>query len=683
MFKKVVIRQVRYNFLLAHTYITDGPEDYEVEARTPATFRCNAVADESLHLEIFWLKNDQLIDFEGEPRFVKSSDYSLTIAKTIELDSGTYTCLAKTELDEASAKAQLTVQDVPYPPTMKDVQCHTKDATINWIPMGDNRAPILYYIIQYNTSFTPEEWKDAYSHVPSAEMTYNVPMSPWANYTFRVIAVNKIGSSAPSPHSEVCSTLPEVPHKNPDNVKGEGDRPDNLVVTWTPMPQIEHNAPGFKYRVYWKRDIAGKDYEYQEILDYKQDRLVVPNQPSFKQYRIKVIAVNELGEANVAPQDLIGYSGESEPEQAPTNFTLLVIQGPTTALLSWDPVPLTSVKGHFKGYKIKTWSETSLISKEIQVQGGNSKALVSNFDPYTKNYAQVYVFNERYNGPPSETLSFDTPEGVPGEMQDLEAIPLGSSAFLLKWEKPDKPNGILTGYNIYYAEVDSSMKVDQPVPRNPQITEANRKRAKLGGLKSGTKYRIYISATTVAGESKRFFIERQTKPMGFHKPSEPSFEWDIQKDSLSAAVRVHWIPNEDGNPGSHFFVKYKKKGEPQYLTTPPEKNEDFLIVPGLETATIYDFVVTSVDGLHQTDSEPQEVSTYDVDGPIIRAKENVATAGWFIGMMLAIAFLLLVLIIVCIFKRNRGGKYAVHEREQANGRHDYPDEGGFHEYSQP
>lgn len=104
-------------------------------------------------------------------------------------------------------------------------------------------------------------------------------------------------------------------------------------------------------------------------------------------------------------------------------------------------------------------------------------------------------------------------------------------------------------------------------------------------------------------------------------------------------------------------------------------------VAGLESGETYDFIVTSVDGDLETDSEAQEV--YTNDGIIITAKEAVATAGWFIGMMLAIVFLLLVLIIVCIVKRNRGGKYAVHEREQANGRHDYPDEGGFHEYSQP
>lgn len=72
-----------------------------------------------------------------------------------------------------------------------------------------------------------------------------------------------------------------------------------------------------------------------------------------------------------------------------------------------------------------------------------------------------------------------------------------------------------------------------------------------------------------------------------------------------------------------------------------------------------------------------------LDNPIKIHSQNVATAGWFIGMMLAIAFLILLLIIICIIKRNRGGKYDVHDRELANGRQDYPDEGGFHEYSQP
>lgn len=69
---------------------------------------------------------------------------------------------------------------------------------------------------------------------------FQVPMSPWANYTFRVIAWNKIGNSNPSSHSDVCTTQPEVPHKNPDNVVGEGNLPNNLVIKWTVCASINH-----------------------------------------------------------------------------------------------------------------------------------------------------------------------------------------------------------------------------------------------------------------------------------------------------------------------------------------------------------------------------------------------------------------------------------------------------------
>lgn len=63
-----------------------------------------------MHLNIDWLAKDEPINFDTEPRFVKTNDYSMTITKTIELDSGMYTCLARTELDQATASAMLIVQ---------------------------------------------------------------------------------------------------------------------------------------------------------------------------------------------------------------------------------------------------------------------------------------------------------------------------------------------------------------------------------------------------------------------------------------------------------------------------------------------------------------------------------------------------------------------------------------------
>lgn len=75
-----------------------------------AIFRCGATADSSLYLFIDWLAKDKLIHFDTDSRFVKNNDNSMTITNTIELDSGIYTCVARTVLDNVTSSAMLIVQ---------------------------------------------------------------------------------------------------------------------------------------------------------------------------------------------------------------------------------------------------------------------------------------------------------------------------------------------------------------------------------------------------------------------------------------------------------------------------------------------------------------------------------------------------------------------------------------------
>lgn len=97
----------------------------------------------------------------------------------------------------------------------------------------------------------------------------------------------------------------------------------------------------------------------------------------------------------------------------------------------------------------------------------------------------------RYNGPPSETLSFDMPEGVPGPVSNVEATPMGSSAFYLTWKEPEQPNGRLTGYKIYYQTVIQT-GVGPLIEREPHISDPRQTKAKLAGLEPNTKYRIHL-----------------------------------------------------------------------------------------------------------------------------------------------------------------------------------------------
>lgn len=60
---------------------------------------------------------------------------------------------------------------------------------------------------------------------------------------------------------------------------------------------------------------------------------------------------------------------------------------------------------------------------------------------------------------------------------------------------------------------------------------------------------------------------------------------------------------------------------------------------------------------------------------------HMAKSDWFIGVVCTIAVAIICTVLICMVKRNRGGKYSVHEKEQRHGgEFDYRDEGGFNEY---
>lgn len=381
------------------------------------------------------------------------------------------------------------------------------------------------------------------------------------------------------------------------------------------MPEIEHNAPRFQYRISWKRDIPGEDWNSEDIFDWKQSELLIRDQPTFQPYKIKVVAMNEMGEANVTPVEVVGHSGEDSPLEAPGNFTLVRVTGSTTALLSWNHVSEQSVRGHFKGYKIQTWTDKGTESslRELQVMPDANRTLVTNLVPFSKNYARILVANGRFNGPFSNTLSFETPEGTPGTVQSLDAYQMGTSALYLVWKKPEQPNGILNGYRIFY-QIITGTAAGPEIERTPPITDPRQQRAKLANLQPNTKYRLTVKATTKMGDGEPYFIEARTRSGAALEPEKPIFKVAIIPSNEPSLVnaRVTWIPSLEGRSGSHFYVNYRVKSELNYKTSDPELNDDFIIVRGLELGKVYQIAVVAVDGEYQKVGDVQEIDTSGV-----------------------------------------------------------------------
>jgi hypothetical protein len=240
----------------------------------------------------------------------------LVITRARGRHSGEYECVAITEVDVTKASSSLIVRDVPEQPVVTTIECNQRHAKIVWTA-GPQDDTVTAYTVQYHTDFHPNRWllalrDDDTSRLRQAQsFSAEMSLSPWVNYTFRVIAENEHGLSMPASLNVPCNTAPSVPYTNPINASAEGDAPDNLVIFWAPMEKEQWNGETFRYVVRYRFDSPGAEWHEFEVEDPLQDRVVLRDQPTFRKYLVQVGARNKHGDSLTPPETVSGYSGES------------------------------------------------------------------------------------------------------------------------------------------------------------------------------------------------------------------------------------------------------------------------------------------------------------------------------------------------------------------------------------
>ncbi|XP_042104490.1 neuronal cell adhesion molecule isoform X20 [Ovis aries] len=569
------------------TRIIKQPEYAVVQRGSTVSFECKVKHDHTLIPTVTWLKDHGELPNDG--RFTVDKDY-LVVADVNDDDGGTYTCVANTTLDNVSASAVLSVVDVPNPPFDLELTDQLdRSVQLSWTPGDDNNSPITKFIIEYEDAMhEPGLWHHQ-AEVPGTQTTAQLKLSPYVNYSFRVMAENNLGRSLPSEASEQYLTKAAEPDKNPTAVEGLGSEPDNLVITWKPLNGFESNGPGLQYKVSWRQKDG--DDEWTSVVVANVSKYIVSGTPTFVPYLIKVQALNDAGFAP-EPAAVMGHSGEDLPMVAPGNVHVNVVNS-TLAEVHWDPVPLKSIRGHLQGYRIYYWKAQSSLTRNrrhiekkiLTFQGSKTHGMLPGLEPFSHYTLNVRVVNGKGEGPASPDKVFNTPEGVPSAPSSLKIVNPTLDSLTLEWEPPSHPNGILTEYTLKYQPINSTHElgplVDLKIP-------ANKTRWILKNLNISTRYKFYFYAQTAAGSGSQITEEAITT---------------VDEGKLAMASR----------------------------------------------------------------------------------QVDIATQGWFIGLMCAVALLILILLIVCFVRRNKGGKYPVKEKEDAHADPEIQpmkeDDGTFGEYS--
>ncbi|XP_077460098.1 neurofascin homolog (chicken) a isoform X12 [Stigmatopora argus] len=541
--------------------IVHAPEHQSAIRGSTARFHCKVKFDPSLPVTVAWTKDEKPLHFSWR---LRKDEESLTIPNINEGDEGTYTCTIKSEIDQGSASARLTVLDRPDPPMDLELSDPgARSVRLTWIPGNDHRSPVTAFLVQFEEDrWEPGRWQDLATY-PGDLNSVILQLAPYVNYQFRVIAINAVGHSEASHASPKYQTSSAAPDVIPSGLRGWGSEKDNMEITWEPLLNLEKNGPNLQYSVWWRRKDSDEEWNNVTVIGTKH---VVYNTDTYVPYEIKIQAKNDLG-AGPESNAIIGYSGEDKPTSAPTELRISKVDS-TKVNIHWKPVDQVSVQGEFKEYRLYYWRESShvpglVFRKENKTKGfyttmAEPSAILSNLVPFSRYKMFMVVANNRYEGPPSNTVEFSTKEGVPDAPRFFRIRSRGFDTVHLQWDKPLEPNGLLIGYQLKYQTANGSREGRPHFETfQPNVTEFT-----LRLPDRSTRYNFYLSALTKVGPGEIFVEE------------------------------------------SPFF------GNEAYID-----------------------------------------------------QVDIATQGWFIGLMCAIALIILILLIVCFIKRSRGGKYPVRDKK--------------------
>ncbi|XP_029340409.1 neuronal cell adhesion molecule isoform X4 [Mus caroli] len=683
------------------TRIIKQPEYAVVQRGSKVSFECRVKHDHTLIPTILWLKDNG--ELPNDERFSTDKDH-LVVSDVKDDDGGTYTCTANTTLDSASASAVLRVvaptptpapiYDVPNPPFDLELTNQLdKSVQLTWTPGDDNNSPITKFIIEYEDAMHDAGLWRHQAEVSGTQTTAQLKLSPYVNYSFRVMAENGIGRSMPSEASEQYLTKAAEPDQNPMAVEGLGTEPDNLVITWKPLNGFQSNGPGLQYKVSWRQKDG--DDEWTSVVVANVSKYIVSGTPTFVPYLIKVQALNDVGFAP-EPAAVMGHSGEDLPMVAPGNVRVSVVNS-TLAEVHWDPVPPKSVRGHLQGYRIYYWKTQSsskrnrrhIEKKILTFQGTKTHGMLPGLQPYSHYALNVRVVNGKGEGPASTDRGFHTPEGVPSAPSSLKIVNPTLDSLTLEWDPPSHPNGILTEYILKYQPINSTHElgplVDLKIP-------ANKTRWTLKNLNFSTRYKFYFYAQTSVGSGSQITEEAITtvdegKKAGIPPPDvgagkvravNPRIS-NVTAAAAETYANISW--EYEGPEHVKFYVEYGVAGsKEEWRKEIVNGSRSFFGLKGLMPGTAYKVRVGA-------EGDSGFVSSEDVfeTGPAMASRQvDIATQGWFIGLMCAVALLILILLIVCFIRRNKGGKYPVKEKEDAHADPEIQpmkeDDGTFGEY---
>ncbi|XP_041110417.1 neuronal cell adhesion molecule-like isoform X14 [Polyodon spathula] len=618
--------------------------------------------------KINWFKDDQTSILDGDP-YVIHDNGTLEIHVAQKDNNGKYTCIAMNDLGKAENRVQLEVKDptrIIKQPEYRVVQVAGK--------------VIFECKVKHDPTFTPtimwlknnEELPDDERFIVGEDSLTIGEVAEIDEGTYTCIANTSLDKDSASAELTVVAATPTpaIIYDRTDpstdlELTDESER--SIHLTWT--PGFDHNSVIEKYIVEYEDGLhePGVWHYLTEVPGTKSSAHLELSPHVL--YSFRVISVNEVGRSQPSYPSRQYQTAPAAPDENPSK-----VEGagnePDNLVITWQT--LTGIQSNGPGLQYKVhWRQKDVDDDWTSVTVANvSKYIVSGTQTFVPYEIKVQALNDLGIAPePSVVVGYsgeDLPMAAPGNVRVRVE---NSTLAEVHWEpvSPKSVRGHLKGYKIYYWKEGSVFKRSRRHVEKKILTfSGDKTHGKLPGLEPFSLYKLNVRVFNGKGEGPPSPDEQFETPEGV--PNAPAF-LKILNPMLDSLTLEWGAPSHRNGLLTGYTLKYQPINNTHELG-PLVKiiipaNETNWTLKNLNYSTRYKFYLNA-----QTSKGPGNIITEEavtiMDEAMASRQVDIATQGWFIGLMCAIALLILVLLIFCFIKRNKGGKYPVKEKEDAH-----------------
>ncbi|XP_023797878.1 neurofascin isoform X20 [Cyanistes caeruleus] len=600
-----------------------------------------------------WFKNGQGNMLDGG-NYKAHENGSLEMFMARKEDQGIYTCVATNILGKAEAQVRLEVKDPTRIVRGPEDQV-VKRGTMPRLHCRVKHDPTLRLMVTWLKDDAPLHLGNRMKKEEDGLTIYGVTEKDQGDYT--CVASTELDKDL----AKAYLTVLERPDR-PRDLELTDLAERSVRLTW--IPGDDNNSPITDYIVQFEEDRFQPGVWHNHSRYPGSVNSAVLSLSPYVNYQFRVIAVNDVGSSVPSlPSERYQTNG-ARPEINPTG-----VQGAGTQKnnmeITWTPLNATQAYGPNLRYIVR-WRRRDPRGSWYNETVRSARHVVWNTPIYVPYEIKVQAENDFGRAPEPDTYigysGEDYPKAAP---TDVRIRVLNSTAIALTWTRVhlDTIQGQLKEYRAYFWR-ESSLLKNLWVSRKRQFVSfpGDRNRGTVSRLFPYSNYKLEMVVTNGRGDGPRSELKEFPTPEGV--PSSPRY-LRIRQPNLEL-INLEWDhPEHPNGIITGYTLRYQpfngtRKGQTVVENLSP--NQTRFTLQRSDPISRYRFVLRARTQVGEGEALAEE-SPALLDEAYTKNQVDIATQGWFIGLMCAIALLVLILLIVCFIKRSRGGKYPVRDNK--------------------